>query len=97
MRGHGIATEAERTRAFEEHRQEIQGRLPKGPFEFASDLNFTNFRPDEKDNPVRRRFKLALERDSRYSVASGPYLQLFAMSQALRAIYDGGGQIQDGE
>ena len=43
-----------------------------------------------------RRFKLAVRRDARYAVASAPYLHLFGFSQALRSIYDGGGQIQDG-
>ena len=96
MRGHAIADEKERTRAFQEHRQELQGRLPKGPFEFAADLNFSDIKPSAEDPPVVRRFKLAVARDARYSVASGPYLQIFGMSQGLRSIYDGGGQIQDG-
>lgn len=96
MRGHAIAKEEDRTRAFQEHRQELQGRLPKGPFEFAADLDFKDIKPDDKDSPVVRRFKLAVARDARYAVASGPYLQSFGLSQGLRSIYDGGGQIQDG-
>lgn len=97
MRGHAIADEDARTRAFQEHRQEIQGRLPKGPFEFSTSLDFTDLKPDDKDSAVVRRFKLAVMRDARYAVASSPYLQIFGMSQGLRSIYDGGGQLQDGE
>lgn len=91
MRGHSFADEALRTRAFEEHKQEIQGRLPKGPFEGENEP------VKAEDSPVVRRFKLAVERDRRYALASAPYLQVFGLSQALRSIYDGGGQIQDGE
>ena len=96
MRGHAITKLKDRTRAFQEHRQEIQGRLPKGPFEFSADLDFTDLTPKEGDPPVVRRLKLAVARDSRYSVASAPYLQVWGLSQSLRSIYDGGGQIQDG-
>ena len=96
MRAHGIADIEGRIRSFQEQRQEIQGRLPKGPFEFADDLDFSNIEPAEDDPPVVKRFQRAVRRDARYAVASGPYLHIFGFSQALRSIYDGGGQIQDG-
>lgn len=96
MRGHAIADITKRTRAFQEHRQEIQGKLPGGPFEFSDDLDFSDLKPSSNDPPVVRRFKLAVQRDARYATASAPYLHLFGFSQALRSIYDGGGQIQDG-
>ena len=57
MRGHAITKLKDRTRAFQEHRQEIQGRLPKGPFEFSADLDFTDLTPKEGDPPVVRRLK----------------------------------------
>jgi hypothetical protein len=97
LRAHAIADLDDRTRAFEEHRQEIQGKIPKGPFEFSSDLNFSDLTPAEDDTSTVRRFKLAIQRDARYAVASAPYLQLFSFSQSLRSIYDGGGRIQDGK
>jgi len=97
LRAHAAAEIPERIRAFQEHKQELQGKLPKGPFEFSEDLNFSNLEPSEDDSPVLRRFKLAVRRDAKYAVASAPYLQLFAFSQALRSVYDGGGQIQDGD
>lgn len=97
MRGHGIHDIDDRTRAFQEHRQEIQGKLPKGPFEFSADLTFDDVKVEDGDTPVVRRFKLAVQRDARYSSASPVYLALFGMSQALRSIYDGGGQLQEEE
>jgi hypothetical protein len=96
MRGHGIANIDDRIRAFQEHRQEIQGKIPRGPFEFSADLSFDDLAPSADDVPVVRRFKLAVQRDCRHATASGPYLHIFGLSQALRSIYDGGGQIQDG-
>jgi hypothetical protein len=104
MKGHALADERARTRAFQEHRQELQGRLPSGPFEFSGSggatmqerLSFADVKPADGDSSMVRRFKLAVARDARYAVASAPYLQIFGMSQCLRSIYDGGGQIQDG-
>jgi hypothetical protein len=96
MRGHGVADLNERSRAFQEHRQELQGKLPRGPFEFAQNLKFDDLTPDKSDPPVVRRFKLAVQRDARHSAASGPFLRVFGFSQALRSIYDGGGRLQDG-
>jgi len=96
MRGHGTTEIADRARAQEDMKQEIQGRLPTGPYEFAQDLTFDDIVPESGDSSVVRRLKLAIRRDSRHSVASGRYLRIFGMSQAIRSIYDGGGQIQDG-
>ena len=98
MRGHSTIKISERVRAFEEHRQEIQGRLPKGPFDNFEDLDFNDdsLKPSEDDPPVVQRLKLAIKRDARYGVASSVYLSIFGLSQGLRSIYDGGGQIQDG-
>lgn len=95
MRAHAAAIEADRTRGFQEHRQELQGRLPKGPFEFSAGLDFADVKPLDSDSPVVRRFKLAVARDARYAVASAPYLKIFGMSQCLRSIYDGGAQLQN--
>jgi len=97
MRGNAISDIKDRTRALEEHRQEIQGRLPKGPYEFAADLSFDDVKVDEKkDTPCVARFKRAVRRDARHGSASAVYLRLFGMSQGLRYVYDGGGQLQDG-
>lgn len=96
MRGHGIADIAGRQRALEEHRGELQGRLPRGPFEFADDLTFDSLAPDDGDPPVVRRLKLALQRDCRHATALPRYIGVFGLSNNLRSIYDGGGQIQDG-
>ena len=96
MRGHGIADLDDRGRALQEHKQEILGKLPAGPFEFSASLNFEDLAPNDDDPPVVRRFKLAVKRDAKYATASAPYLQLFGLSQALRSVYDGGGQTQDG-
>lgn len=97
MRAHGEAKIEDRSLAFQELRQEIQGRIPNsGPFEISADMNFDDLEPAEDDPDIVKRFKLAARRDSRYAVATGPYLQLFGMSQSLRSIYDGGGQLQDG-
>lgn len=96
MRGHAIADIDDRVRAVEEHRQEIQGRLPKGPYEFAKDLTFDDVKPADDDSPTVRRFKLAVRRDARWGSARHGHLQAFGFSQALRSIYDGGRQLIDG-
>lgn len=97
MRGHAIPDIDDRVRAFQEHRQEIQGKIPKGPFEFSADLTFDDLTPElDPSPPAVKRFKLAVQRDARYATASGPWLRIFSMSQGLRSIYDGGGQLQDG-
>lgn len=96
MRAHATTDTSSRTKAFQEHRQELQGRLPKGPFELFADLTFDDIEVSDDDPPVVKRLKLATRRDMRYGVASSVYLSVFGLSQSLRSIYDGGGQIQDG-
>lgn len=96
MKGHAQADIQKRTRAFQELRQEIQGRLPRGPFEFTKDLTFSDLDPEEDDSPVVARFKRAVIRDGRYATASAPFLGIFGLSQNLRSIYDGGRQLIDG-
>lgn len=96
MKGHAQFDTDERALSFEEVRQEIQGRLPKGPFEFADDLEFKDIKADKSDVGVVTRFKRAVTRDCRYSTAGGPYIMKFGLSQALRTIYDGSKQIIDG-
>ena len=94
MRAHGVSTLSERVRAFEELRQEIQGRAPKGPFEFSSDLEFDD--PRTAATPATARFQAAVRRDARFATAGPVYLRLFGFSQALRAAYYGGTQLIDG-
>lgn len=96
MKGHAQHSIEERTRSFEEARQELQGRLPKGPFEFADDLTFSDVKVVEEDVGAVARFKRAVRRDCRYATAGSPYVRIFGMSQALRTIYDGSRQIIDG-
>jgi hypothetical protein len=96
MRAHAIFSINDRIRAFEELRQEIQGRAPRGPFEFADDLEFASVAPANDDPPAVKRFKAALQRDLKYSSAGAVYLQAFSFSQNLRSIYDGGRQLIDG-
>ena len=82
--------------SFEEARQEIQGRLPKGHFEFATNLKFDSIKVKDSDSLVVARFKRALVRDCRYATAGSPYIRAFGMSQALRSIYEGAKQLADG-
>lgn len=96
MKGHGVYSISERERAMEEIRQEIQGRSPKGPFEFSPDLEFSDIEAEASDAPSVRRFKTALKRDARYSSASPIYLRKFGLSQAMRSVYDGGRQLIEG-
>ena len=96
--GHAETTTEGRTNAMGERKQDLQGKeLKQGHFEWAGDLSFTDFAtPDDGDPLPIQRFKLALYRDSKHTVATGPYLRIFGMSQAIRSLYDGGGQLQDG-
>jgi hypothetical protein len=96
MRGHALTVIDERVRAFQELRQEIQGRAPKGPFEFAADLDFKDLAPEDSDPPVVKRFKRAMVRDLKYSAAGAVFMLNFGLSQNLRSIYDGGRQLIDG-
>ncbi len=98
MKGHGAISVADRKTGVDDARQEIQGKLPRGPFEFSAnaDLEFDDLKPDEKDPIAIRTFKQALRRDARYASAGAVYLRAFGMSQAMREIYDGSKQLQDG-
>ena len=98
MKGHGTITTDDRKTGVDDARQEIQGKLPKGPFEFSTstDLSFDDLKPAEKDGATTRVFKEALRRDAMYASAGAVYLRGFGMSQAMREIYDGSKQLQDG-
>lgn len=96
MRGSARTTTGERTADFEAMRSEILGELPKGPYEFDSDLNFDKSKPKKSDLEIVKRFKHAVRRDCRYGSANGFYIRLHGMSQTLRHIYDGGRQMIDG-
>lgn len=98
MKGHAQHSIDERARSFEELRQEIQGRLPKGPFEFseAEGMTFSDVAAEASDPAVVARLKRAVRRDARYSSASGIYLRTFGYSQGLRSLYDGAKQIIEG-
>jgi hypothetical protein len=96
MKGHAQHDIDERVRSFEELKQEIQGRVPKGPFEFSADLTFSDIAVEDTDPAVVARFKRATKRDARYSSAGGVYIRAFGFSQSLRSLYDGGKQIIEG-
>ncbi len=96
MKAHAHHLTDDRTRSFEEIRQEIQGRLPKGPFEFSADLKFKDVKAEEGDVGVVARFKRALKRDCCYATAGHPYMLAYGLSQAMRTTYDGSKQIIDG-
>lgn len=96
MRGNARTTIADRTRDFEEMRAEILGKLPKGPYEFSSDLNFDDYKPSKSDVEIIKRFKHAVRRDCRWGSANGFYVRLNGMSQIMRHIYDGSRQMIDG-
>jgi hypothetical protein len=95
LKGHAQHTWQDRERSSEEVRQEIQGRLPKGPFEFSADLTFDDVKAEAKSGVVAR-LQRAVRRDARYATAGHPYIIAFGLSQALRTIYDGSKQIIDG-
>lgn len=98
MKGHGTIETADRKTGVDDVRQEIQGKLPRGPFEFSSDedLEFSDLKAEDKDPIVRRTFIQSLKRDAIYSSAGPVYLRAFGLSQAMREIYDGSKQLQDG-
>ncbi len=95
MKGHGTITTADRKEGIDDVRQEIQGKLPKGPFEFATSLEFTEIKPDTTPG-AGNTFRAALYRDARYASAGAVYLRGFGLSQAMREIYDGSKQLRDG-
>lgn len=94
MKGHGTITVADRQEGVDDVRQEIQGKLPRGPFEFASSLEFPELAPGDKIGSERT-FRQALLRDAQYATAGAVYLRAFGISQAMREIYDGSKQLQD--
>jgi hypothetical protein len=95
LKGHAQHTWQERELSAEEVNQEIQGRLPKGPFEFSADLTFSDVKAEAKSG-VTARFQRAIKRDCRYATAGHPYIIAFGLSQALRTIYDGSKQLTNG-
>lgn len=96
MRGNARISKGERTADFEAMRGEILGELPKGPYEFSKDLNFDDYKPEESDKEIIKRFKHAVRRDCRYGSANGFYVRLYGMGQVMRHIYEGGRQMIDG-
>lgn len=100
MKAHAASNLNDRKDWFEEIRQEIQGRDPKGPFSFALSLEFTELVADKidktKPTPLEDRFKRALYRDCRYATAGPVYMRLLGLNQAMRSVYDGGRQLIDG-
>lgn len=98
MKGHGTIKTSDRKTGVDDVRQEIQGKLPRGPFEFSTDvdLKFSDLKPVDSDPIAERTFKQALKRDAMYASAGAVYLRAFGLSQAMREIYDGSKQLQDG-
>lgn len=97
MKGHGSITTEDRKIGVDDVRQEIQGKLPRGPFEFSigEDLEFEDLKPTALDSPATKAFKHALYRDARYASAGAVYLRAFGLSQAMREMYDGSKQLRD--
>ncbi len=97
MKGHGTITTEDRKTGVDDVRQEIQGKLPRGPFEFSigEDLEFEDLKPTAGDPPATKAFKQAMYRDARYATANPVYLRAFGLSQAMREIYDGSKQLRD--
>lgn len=97
MKGHGAITLEDRRTGVDDVRQEIQGKMPRGSFEFSlgADLEFEDLKPNDGDAPVTRAFKQALYRDACYATANPVYLRAFGLSQAMREIYDGSKQLRD--
>lgn len=100
MKAHGEIEISDRSSAQDDARQEIQGQLPKGHFEFADDLTFDSLKPGGGANTIaeytRQRLQRALRRDAMYGSAGSVYLRAMGQSQAIREIYDGGRQLMDG-
>jgi hypothetical protein len=94
VKGHGTITVADRKEGIDDIRQEIQGKPPKGPFEFASSLEFVEIKPGDKAG-AERTFRQALYRDALYASAGPVFLRAFGMSQAMRELYDGSKQLRD--
>ena len=96
MKGHGTVSTADRAAAVDDVRQEIQGKPPRGPFEFAADLSFDSVKPGDGAGAAEVAFRNALRRDARYASAGAVYLRAFGLSQALPELYNGSKQLQDG-
>jgi hypothetical protein len=98
VKGHGAITTEDRKTGVDDVRQELQGKMPRGPFEFSSgsDLEFKDLKPSSEDLPPTRTFKQALYRDAKYASANPVFLRAFGLSQAMREIYDGSKQLRDG-
>jgi hypothetical protein len=101
MKAHGESSISKRTEAQDDIRQEIQGKPPTGPYEFAEDLTFDSVRPSAAKpktiaEATRQRFQQAVYRDARYGSAGGVYLRGFGLSQALQEVYNGSKQLVDG-
>lgn len=97
MKGHGAITTEDRKTGVDDVRQEIQGKMPRGPFEFSTDadLEFADLKPSDGDPPATLAFKQSRYRDARYASANPAYLRAFGLSQAMREIYDGSKQLRD--
>lgn len=96
MRGHAETTQKGRQEQIEEAKQEIKGRLPKGPFEFSEDLTFESIEPTEKDSRRVALFKIAIKRDCRRASALQHNVAVFGISQNIRHIFDGGANLIKG-
>jgi hypothetical protein len=90
MRGHTAIDLRDRHAAQEKLRQEIQGRLPEGPFDLYASLAFAELAPSAEDIDVVRVSKAAMLRDARYAVAGSRTLRLLGFQNNIRSIYDGG-------
>ena len=92
-KGHAETTEEDRQKQIEELKQEIRGRLPQGPFEFAEDLTFDSLDPTDDDPRRVALFKLAIKRDCRRASALHHHTAAFGMSQNIRHVFDGGANL----
>ena len=96
MKSHAAYDTSSRTEYFQEICQEIQGRMPKGPFEFSSSLGFPELKNGNSNVKAVARFKKAVYRDATYAAAGPIFIKLFGFNQALRTTYEGGKNIIDG-
>jgi hypothetical protein len=96
LKTHANYTKQSRETSFQEVLQELQGRAPKGPFEFTNDLKLSDVRILDTDPPVLQRFKRAIKRDGKFGAAGPVYIRNFGFHQALRHAYEGGKRLIDG-
>lgn len=85
----------DRVASLEKLRQEILGSKPSGRFDAFPDLN-CELAPDEKDTAAQAALRFALSRDAKHCTAGPVYIRKLGMSQALRALYDGGLRLAKG-